>query len=130
MSSSQHALSASLLVFVCFIIVMSLTRWPAASASNGNARERGAAYFQTKGCERCHSITGVGGDRAPDLGSVGLRRGTHQIKTQILKGGNGMPPFNDILKKGEVKDLVAFLAACRTDTASGCRQWMTARSPQ
>jgi mono/diheme cytochrome c family protein len=130
MNCCQHALSAGVLVLVSFIIVVNLMRWPAASASNGNAGERGAVYFQTKGCERCHSITGVGGDRAPDLGSVGLRRGTHQIKTQILKGGRGMPPFSDVLTKDEVKALVAFLASCRTDTAPGCRQWITARSPQ
>ena len=130
MSSCQRALSASTLAFACFLIVVSLTKWHVASASNGDAGERGAVYFQTKGCERCHSITGVGGDRAPDLGSVGLRRGTHQIKAQILKGGHGMPPFSDVLTNDEVKDLVAFLASCRTDAAPGCRQWTTAQSPQ
>ena len=30
--------------------------------------------------------------------------GAGQIKTQILKGGHGMPPFGNVLSKDEVKD--------------------------
>lgn len=91
---------------------------------------RGAVDFHTKGCERCHRITGVGGDRAPDLGSVGLRRNAHQIKLQILNGGHGMPPFGDVLSKKEVDDLVSFLTSCRTDTPPGCRELIPAQPSQ
>jgi mono/diheme cytochrome c family protein len=95
-----------------------------------DARQHGAAVFRAAGCERCHSIIGVGGDRAPDLGTVGQRRAPHQIKLQILKGGHGMPPFGEVLRKDEVQDLVTFLASCRTETPPGCRQWMPSQAPQ
>jgi mono/diheme cytochrome c family protein len=124
----------------CLIAVFTVGRRPVVFASTPDANEReanerganerGANVFQTHGCVRCHSITGVGGDRAPDLGAVGQRLGARQIKTQILRGGHGMPPFEGILSKDEVKDLVTFLAACRTNAAPGCRQWMPAQPPQ
>ena len=101
-----------------------------ADANAQDAKAGGANVFQTRGCVRCHSITGVGGDRAPDLGAVGQRLGARQIKAQILRGGHGMPPFEGILSRDEVKDLVTFLAACRTTAAPGCRQWMPAQPPQ
>ena len=75
----------------------------------------------------CHSITGVGGKRAPDLGSVGLRRNARQIRKQIMGGGHGMPPFGEVLTKNEVNDLVAFLTSCRSDEAPGCRNWDAAQ---
>jgi mono/diheme cytochrome c family protein len=64
-----------------------------------HATARGAAAFQTRDCERCHSILGVGGDHTPDLGTIGTRKSMSQIKTQIIKGGHGMPPFGDVLSK-------------------------------
>jgi mono/diheme cytochrome c family protein len=92
-------------------------------AADLEARERGSLVFQTHGCLRCHSITGAGGDRAPDLGSVGLRRGPGQIRRQIVHGGHGMPPFGKVLSAGDINDLVEFLSACRSDEAPGCRNW-------
>jgi len=114
----------------CSIAILAYAHHPVVHASSEEARERGAVAFHTKGCEQCHSIAGVGGDRAPDLGSVGQRRGASQIKVQILKGGHGMPPFESVLTKDEVKDLVVFLTSCRADAASGCRQWMPPQTPQ
>jgi len=84
--------------------------------------------FHTRGCERCHAIQGVGGDRAPDLATVGKRRTASQIKTQVISGGHGMPPFGEVLSKDEVKDVVKFLSSCRTKDAPGCRQWMPAET--
>jgi mono/diheme cytochrome c family protein len=92
-------------------------------AAEAQARERGSQAFQTKGCLRCHSITGVGGKRAPDLGSVGLRRSPAQIRRQIERGGHGMPPFGGVLSRHDISDLVEFLRSCRTDDAPGCRDW-------
>src|SRR5271154_2280510 len=128
-SPFRRALSACFALFAFSAIVFAFTNRPVAYASNSDARERGAIAFHTKGCERCHAITGVGGDRAPDLGNVGQRRAPSQIKTQILKGGHGMPPFGNVLSKDEVKDLVAFLTTCRTDTAPGCRELNAADTP-
>lgn len=129
-SPLRRAVSACIALIACSTLIFSLANRPAARALNTDAPERGAIVFHTKGCERCHAITGVGGDRAPDLGSIGQRRGSNQIKTQVIKGGHGMPPFGNVLSKDEVKDLVAFLTSCRTDTAPGCRQWMPSQPPQ
>jgi mono/diheme cytochrome c family protein len=115
-----------------FISVIGLTvgRHPITYASSKNVSERGAVLFQTRGCEGCHRITGIGGDRAPDLSSVGQRRKSDDIRAQILRGGHGMPPFKGVLAKDEVKDLVRFLTSCRSDTPPGCRQWTSSQSPQ
>ena len=129
-SPFRRAVSACFALFAFSAIVFAISNRLVVCASNSDARERGAVAFHTKGCERCHAITGVGGDRAPDLGSVGQRRAPGQIKTQILNGGHGMPPFGKVLSKDDVKDLVAFLASCRTDTAPGCRQLIPADAPQ
>ena len=129
-SPFRRAVSACFALFAFAAVVFAFASRPAAFASDSDARERGAVAFHTKGCERCHAITGVGGDRAPDLGSVGLRRAPGQIKTQILKGGHGMPPFGNVISKDEVKDLVAFLTSCRTDAAPGCRELIPADLPQ
>jgi mono/diheme cytochrome c family protein len=96
----------------------------AVHAANGDARQRGATVFQSKGCERCHSILGVGGDRAPDLGKVGQRKTAGQIRVQVINGGHGMPPFGKVLSPDEVKDVAVFLASCKTEDAPGCRRWM------
>ncbi|MFY9935745.1 MAG: cytochrome c [Silvibacterium sp.] len=129
-SPFRRAVSACFALFAFAAIVFAFANRPVAYASNSDARERGAIAFHTKGCERCHAILGVGGDRAPDLGSVGKRRAPGQIKTQILNGGHGMPPFGNVLSKDEVKDLVAFLTSCRTDAAPGCRHLIPAEAPQ
>lgn len=97
-------------------------RPPLVWASDHQGGERGAFDFHTRGCERCHSITGVGGTRGPDLGSVGLRRTPRQIRKQILNGGHGMPPFSEVLSRREVDDLIVFLMSCRTDQVPGCRE--------
>lgn len=123
MSLRRNALCTSILLLSCAIIPCPSLHQEAAYASGDAERERGSIVFHTRGCERCHSITGVGGDRAPDLGSVGQRKLPNAIRAQILKGGGGMPPFQQVLSKDEVKDVVAFLTSCRTDTAPGCRSW-------
>jgi mono/diheme cytochrome c family protein len=129
-SPLRRALSACFLLLVFSALMAVLTDLAVASSSSGDARERGATVFHTRGCERCHSILGVGGDRAPDLATVGKRRSASQIKTQVMNGGHGMPPFGDVLSKDEVKDVVAFLSSCRTKDAPGCRQWMPAETAQ
>ena len=115
-------ISACLLGMAAFVFFCAGHR--VVHAANTSARQRGAYLFETAGCMRCHSITGVGGVRAPDLGNIGLKAKPGRIKKQILKGGLRMPPFGKVLKKDEINDLVAFLTSCRTKTAPGCRQWM------
>jgi len=129
MSFFRSVVYTSIVFLACFVFFI-VVKKPVAHASSGDARERGAIDFQTKGCERCHSISGIGGDRAPDLENVGSRRTGHQIKLQVVHGGHGMPPFGGVLTKNEVKDLVSFLTSCRTDKAPGCRQLLTASASQ
>jgi mono/diheme cytochrome c family protein len=129
-SSLLRAVSACIFLLSFLGLVAVLANRPVAFASNSDARERGATAFQTRGCEKCHAILGVGGDRAPDLALVGNRRTASRIKAQIMQGGHGMPPFGDVLSKDEVKDLVVFLTSCRTETAPGCRQWMKPEAAQ
>jgi mono/diheme cytochrome c family protein len=118
------ALSAGLMVF---------TLWAAQApvdGANNDAVQHGAVVFQTKGCIRCHSITGVGGDNAPDLGAVGKHMSGSRIQKQILKGGHGMPPFANVLSEDEVKDVVSFLRTCKTKQAPGCRTWTAEQKGQ
>jgi ubiquinol-cytochrome c reductase cytochrome b subunit len=75
--------------------------------------KRGAQLFAYNGCDQCHSIHGVGGDKGPDLSGVGLRLKKKQIHSQIVKGGRQMPAFGDVLRKSEVSDLVAYLQSCK-----------------
>lgn len=117
-------------ILLCLIVFISARINRALRAENMNARQRGATVFQTKGCERCHAILGTGGDRAPDLAGVGLRKTASQIRMQVVDGGHGMPPFGKVLSKDEVKDVVVFLTSCRTESAPGCRQWMQPETEQ
>lgn len=106
----------------CFLLLP--TNYALAQSSKTDSRSHGAHLFETSGCQQCHSILGVGGDRAPDLGAVALRRDPQRIREQIVKGGHGMPPFGQTLKKDEIDELVDFLSSCRSKTAPGCRRWM------
>jgi mono/diheme cytochrome c family protein len=130
MSPFRRAMSVCLPLLLIQAMFLVATNRTGVRASASDPRERGAMVFHSRGCERCHSIAGVGGDRAPDLGSVGAERDARQIKTQILKGGHGMPPFADVLSKDEVKDLLEFLKACRSKTAPGCGQWLPSPAAQ
>ena len=127
---SRRAFCVSTLVFCFTLALLNVTDLQMAYASSGKAREHGANLFLTSGCSQCHSIAGVGGDRAPDLDNVGSRRGARQIKRQILKGGHEMPPFRGVLTNDDVKDLVEFLRSCQTTVAPGCLGGMPAKPSQ
>jgi mono/diheme cytochrome c family protein len=78
-----------------------------------SAKQRGAASFVNNGCQHCHTIRNVGGEKGPDLSGVGRALNKTQIRTQVLQGGREMPSFANILKTAEVDDLVAYLHSCR-----------------
>jgi mono/diheme cytochrome c family protein len=82
-------------------------------ASSPSQRARGAIVFKASGCQYCHTINRVGGQRGPDLSDVGKRKSEAAIRRQIIYGSKVMPPFGDILKPEEFKDLIAYLRSCR-----------------
>jgi ubiquinol-cytochrome c reductase cytochrome b subunit len=77
--------------------------------SNDAAVQRGARLFNEKGCQYCHAIAGSGGERGPNLSTVGARLSSEQLTIRILNGGNNMPAYGSILKPDELDALVAFL---------------------
>lgn len=102
-----------------------MNRWPpvalllafsatAACAWPWTHRLRGQAVFADAGCLHCHTIHSAGGHKGPNLSSVGARMNSEQLREQILMGGNGMPPFADVLAPADVNDLIAYLRTCRT----------------
>ena len=92
------------------IILLPAAVAPALAASRS---QRGAALFATSGCQHCHSINHVGGKKGPDLSNVGRTVKKAAIRKQIVEGGGGMPAFGEVLQPAEIKDLVAYLHACR-----------------
>jgi ubiquinol-cytochrome c reductase cytochrome b subunit len=77
------------------------------------AAQRGALVYQTKGCNRCHAVGGVGGQKGPDLSHVGARLNQSQLISRILAGGNGMPAYASNITSAELADLVDFLQSLK-----------------
>jgi hypothetical protein len=71
----------------------------------------GARVFYDKGCEYCHTISGYGGIRGPDLSDAGDRMSAAQIATRIFSGAENMPSYRGNLKAEELASLLAFLAS-------------------
>jgi ubiquinol-cytochrome c reductase cytochrome b subunit len=70
---------------------------------------RGASLIYAKGSEYCHTVSGYGGIRGPDLTDAGDRMTGDQIKTRIYSGATNMPSYTAILTRDEVAALTAFL---------------------
>jgi ubiquinol-cytochrome c reductase cytochrome b subunit len=71
---------------------------------------QGAQVFEQRGCVNCHTIAGVGGQRGPDLTTVGSRLTSDQLTWRILNGGRNMPAFGTTLTPQETAALVEFLS--------------------
>jgi ubiquinol-cytochrome c reductase cytochrome b subunit len=52
-------------------------------------RLQGAALFQNKACRNCHALFGSGGQRGPDLTTVGTRLTRDQLIDQVSNGTPG-----------------------------------------
>ncbi len=79
-------------------------------------RLQGAALFQNKTCRNCHALEGVGGQRGPDLTTVGTRLTHDQLIDQVSNGtpgGGNMPAYGKQISPAEMTALVAFLENLR-----------------
>ncbi len=70
---------------------------------------QGAQLFHQKGCEFCHQVSGYGGQRGPDLTTVGDRLSKDQMVIRILNGATNMPSYSSHLTPDELDQIVAFL---------------------
>jgi ubiquinol-cytochrome c reductase cytochrome b subunit len=76
----------------------------------------GAAVFQNKACRNCHALFGSGGQRGPDLSTVGTRLTHGQLIDQISNGtpgGGNMPAYGKQISPAEMTALVDFLQNLR-----------------
>ena len=79
--------------------------------ADGGPLFSGGMYFNDKGCLYCHSISGHGGQRGPDLTYVGDRLNANELTWRIMNGGLNMPGFGGTITNNELSDLVEFLAS-------------------
>jgi ubiquinol-cytochrome c reductase cytochrome b subunit len=91
-------------------------------------RLQGAAVFQNKDCRNCHALQGVGGQRGPDLTTVGTRLTGGQLIDQVSNGtpgGGNMPAYGKQISPAEMTALVEFLANLRPARQPAARQAAT-----
>jgi len=91
-------------------------------------RLQGAALFQSKSCRNCHALEGSGGQRGPDLTSVGARLTHGQLIDQISNGtpgGGNMPAYGKQISPAEMTALVDFLENLRPARGPQARQAIT-----
>jgi ubiquinol-cytochrome c reductase cytochrome b subunit len=77
---------------------------------------QGSLIFQNKNCRNCHALEGIGGDRGPDLTTVGTRLTRNQLIDQVSNGtpgGGNMPAYGKQINRDEMTALIAFLEARR-----------------
>ena len=83
-----------------------------ASAMQGldPTQQAGAQLFEQHGCINCHAIDGSGGQRGPNLSTIGDSLSNDQLTWRILSGGHNMPAYGDTLTPQETSELVAYLS--------------------
>jgi len=73
----------------------------------------GAVLFHARGCEYCHTVSGQGGIRGPDLSCVSQRLNRAQIISRVLGGAPNMPAYALRLSSTDLAALTAFLESRR-----------------
>lgn len=83
------------------------------AAKKSEEEKAGAVLFRDKGCTYCHGVGGVGTKKAPSLIDLPKDRTwtPEKITSQILNGGQKMPPFRESVTDEDVTDLIAYLRA-------------------
>jgi cytochrome c5 len=97
----------------------------ASSASSAETEPdtlRGRAVYESTGCQRCHSIAGIGNPRVP-LDDVGSRRTPEQLRAWTLGAdalADSLPPSAMRAKRAyrelaetDIRDLVFYLRTLR-----------------
>jgi ubiquinol-cytochrome c reductase cytochrome b subunit len=84
---------------------------PSVTQGLGPVETQGSVVFEQRGCISCHQIAGVGGERGPDLTTVGARLSASELTWRILNGGHNMPAYGSILTPSDLDALVVFLRA-------------------
>lgn len=93
-------------------------------------RAAGQALFHEKGCEHCHGVNGIGGEKGPALSSVGRKLKPAAIAKQIHNGGDAMPPFGDVLAPDEIQHLVDWLSVQKAKPLKSSSQPIQPTAPK
>ena len=95
------------------LIALLIIPVPILAAQKDGDAKAGAILFRDKGCTYCHGVGAIGTKKAPAL--VDLPKDKTwtdgKISSQILDGGQKMPPFRDSVTDEEVTQLIAYLRA-------------------
>lgn len=100
-------------LFSLGLIVVLASPASAFSSKREDEAKAGAVLFRDKGCTYCHGVGGVGSKKAPSLLDLPKDKTwtNEKITSQILNGGQKMPPFRDSVSDDEVSQLIAYLRA-------------------
>jgi ubiquinol-cytochrome c reductase cytochrome b subunit len=94
-------------------VLGNITLPPSATQGLDPTQQAGAQIFEQHGCINCHTVAGVGGQRGPDLSTIGRSLSNDQMTWRILNGGRNMPAFGDTLTPQQLTQLTAFLSTLK-----------------
>jgi ubiquinol-cytochrome c reductase cytochrome b subunit len=76
-------------------------------------QQAGAQIFEQHGCINCHAVAGTGGQRGPDLTTIGDDLSSNEMTWRVLNGGRNMPAYGDTMSPQELSQVVAFLSTLK-----------------
>ena len=96
-----------------FLTATALCSIPSFAANQSSDVLAGATLFRDKGCSHCHGDALEGTKKGPPLADIRTDKQWTPAKmtSQIMNGGQKMPPFSDSLTDPEIAQIVTFLRA-------------------